>query len=217
LRRLKSFSKTALIFIVVFLLLDIIAVILYWNYSISFIKYNYNRNFDCGIVFFHSVKKTGGLSEDSKQRCNVSIDLFKTGKIRYILCSGGASASSDKIGSRLLKEYMLNSGIPDSLVLTDTLSYSSKTNIFESEKILKEKNFKSAILISSPSHIPRIIHLSKDYNFEKEYLTFGGDYSIFEILKDCNSEFVKWVYLLFLPDIFAEYSKQILRNCDFCP
>ncbi len=211
-RRLKFASKIVLIFIIVILLLDVIAVSFYWNYSISFRENNYNRNFDCGIVFFHSVKKTGGLGEESKQRCNVSIDLFKSGKIKYIICSGGATTSKDEIGSKLMKEYILNTGIPDSLVLTDTLSYSSKTNLIESDKILKERNFNSAILISSPSHIPRIIHLSKDYSFEKEYLTFGGDYSIFVILKDCNSEFVKWVYLLFLPDIFTEYSKQILNN-----
>jgi vancomycin permeability regulator SanA len=125
LRRLKSVLKIVLIFIIVILLLDIIAVIFYWNYSISFRENKINRDFDCGIVFFHSVKKTGGLGEESKQRCNVSIDLFKTGKIKYILCSGGAAISADEIGSKLMKDYILNFNIPDSLILTDTLSYSS--------------------------------------------------------------------------------------------
>ena len=201
-----------IIFILLITAIDIAAVTLYWNFSIPYSTNEIIKNFDCGVVFFHSVKKSGGLSEETKQRCDVSAGLFKKGKVKYIICSGGARANANETGSKLMKDYLIKLNLPDSLILTDTLSYSTRTNTFETYKIIKERHLVSAVLISSPSHIIRIKHLSKGYDFEKDYLTYRSDENIFKIFIDCNSEFIKWVYLLFLPDSFTDYSKELLSS-----
>lgn len=189
---------------------DIGAVFFYWKYSVSYSDNTINKNYDCGVVFFHSVKKSGGLSEETQRRCDVSAGLFFEEKINYIICSGGARTNSILMGSKLMKEYLKQLNVPDSLIFTDTISYSTKTNIIESDRIIGINNFKSAVLISSPSHMIRIRHLSEGYSFEKEYLTYKSNYNLFEIFADCNTEFIKWVYLLFLPDNFTDYSKELL-------
>jgi len=138
------------------------------------------------------------------------VRLFKGGTIKNILCSGGAS--SNKAGSNMMKDYLIGFGIPDSIIITDSLSYSSKTNISEADKHININNYKSALLISSPTHILRLKYLAnKDLSEIKlSAVTFDMNYSLLDIYLDCNTEFIKWIYLLFLPDEFTQFSKRYL-------
>lgn len=192
------------------LILNIISVFIYWNISASYSKYSFNNSFACGIVFFHSVTKQGNLSNETNERCNLALRLFKDGMIKNILCAGGAS--SNKAGSNMMKDYLIDFGIPDSIIITDSLSYSSKTNISEAYKHLNIKNYKSALLISSPTHILRLKYLANREmsGIRLSEVTFNINYSLVDIYLDCNTEFIKWVYLLFLPDEFAQFSKRFL-------
>jgi len=151
------------------------------------------------------------MSEDSKQRCELGANLLKTGKVRNLICAGGSS--SKKPGSSVMKDYIKSFGVPDSCILTDTLSYSSITNLKESGKIITEKKFKSALLISSPTHMPRLKYLSGKYitDTKNGFTTFTYDYSISDIFLDCNSEFIKWVFLTILPESFTDIAKNLIR------
>lgn len=210
LRSANNFIKKITTLILVIFLIDIISVVLYMNYSDSISKEKPEKTFDCGVVFFHSVKKSGGLSEETMQRCDVSLSLLKEGKIKYIICSGGGRTKGNVTGARLMRNYLKGDNVSDSLILTDTISYSTKTNLEEVNKIMGKNSLKSAILISSPSHLPRIKYISRNYVYEKDYRTYVCDDSIFKIYADCNIEYIKWIYLLFLPDSFSEYSKEII-------
>ncbi len=210
--KLNNTFKKLLIAITSLIVINILSVFVYWNVSTSYSKYSFNNSFDCGIVFFHSVTKQGALSEDSKERCNLAVKLYKNGSIKNIICVGGASLN--KIGSKMMKEYILSFDIHDSIIITDSLSYSSKTNLSEANKIILNKNYKSALIISSPSHIPRLRYITDKHLNKTElgFITFDYDYSFLDIYFDCNSEFIKWIYLLFLPDSFIDYSRKILNN-----
>jgi uncharacterized SAM-binding protein YcdF (DUF218 family) len=211
LKRGSILRKIFIVFISL-IVLDILSVLIYWNASTSYSKVAINNTYDCGIVFFHSVTKQGALSTDTKERCNLAVKLYKEGSINNIVCVGGASLN--KAGSLMMKDYLLYSGIPDSSLTADTLSFSSVTNLSEAEKILAKRNYRSALLISSPSHIPRLKYLSDKllYNINKGYITFYYDYSILNIYLDCNSEFIKWIYLILLPESFTVYSKKLLNK-----
>jgi vancomycin permeability regulator SanA len=203
-------SKKIFIVLISLFVLDILSVLIYWNASTSYSNVSTDNTYDCGIVFFHSVTKQGALSTDTKERCNLAIELYKKGSIKNILCVGGASLN--KAGSLMMKDYLSYSGIPDSSLTADTLSFSSITNLSEADKILTRRNFRTALIISSPSHIPRLKYLSERllHNINKSYITFNYDYGIIDIYLDCNSEFIKWVYLLFLPESFTVFSKKFL-------
>lgn len=193
-------------------IINILSVIIYWNLSVSYSGYSKASSYDCGIIFFHGITKQGTLSEDSKQRCELGANLFKTGKVRNIICAGGSTLK--KPGSVIMRDYIKSLGLPDSSIILDSLSYSSITNLKEAGKIVGNKSFSSAILISSPTHMLRLKYLAEKYlpGTQNGYTTFSYDYSITDIFLDCNSEFIKWVYLLILPDSFTDFSKNILNG-----
>lgn len=194
------------------IVLNIICVSVYWNTSVSFSENKFTKPYDCGILFFHSVTKQGTLSSDTKERSGLCAKLYKEGIIRKVICAGGAS--SDKSGSKMMREYTIKLGVPDSCIFSDTLSYSSETNIIEANKIIKSENFSSVLLISSPTHILRLKYIAGKYLERNEIglCTFKYDYPLTDIFFDCNTEFAKWVYLLFLPESFKSFSKKLLDS-----
>ncbi|MCX6156787.1 MAG: YdcF family protein [Ignavibacteriota bacterium] len=202
--------KKLLYIIISVIVLNILSVIIYWNLSVSYVKSDISNQSDCGIVFFHSVTKQGGLSYDTKQRCNLGVELYKLGIIRNVICAGGFSSNNQ--GPKMVYEYIKSSGVPDSNIVSDSASYSSITNLTEAYRIITQKNYKSAVIISSPTHIPRLRYLSGKYltDIKTGFITFQYDYSITDIYLDCNTEFIKWIYLLFLPESFSTFSKKFL-------
>ncbi len=209
-KRIRIIKKTGSIILSLFVL-NIICVIIYWNVSVSYSDIVYAKSYDCGILFFHSLTKQRTLSTDTKERCSLAVNLFKTGVIKRIICAGGAS--SDKSGSIMMRNLVNTMGVPDSTIISDTLSYSSVTNIIESSKIIKSNNFNSALLISSPTHLLRLKYIANKYldGTEHNFATFHYDYSLLDIFLDCNAEFIKWVYLLFLPDSFKSITKRVVH------
>lgn len=208
------FFKWSLIIIISVIVLNVLSVIIYWNFSVSYSKNRFSHPFDCGIVFFHSVTKQGALSNDTKERCNLAIELYKQGTIRNVICVGGSTSNNP--GPKMMYEFVKNSGVPDSNIISDSISYSSITNLIEANKIITQKNYISALLISSPSHIPRLEYLSHKYlgNIKTGFITFKNNYSVSQIYFDCNSELIKWIYLLFLPESFSVFSKSSYNH--FC-
>lgn len=89
-----------------------------------------------------------------------ALSLYKSGKIKKILFSSGSGSLvyRDMLESSLLKKYMVSVGVPDSIVLVDSLSDNTFQNAEYSKKILDEKypNGKF-LLITSSIHMKRAL------------------------------------------------------------
>ena len=87
---IKSFFLLASIFIVV-LLLDIIAVSIFYNRVNGFLNDQSNNiKADAGVIFFGDYIKDGNeLGPDSKQRAFQAASLYKSRQINKIVCVGG--------------------------------------------------------------------------------------------------------------------------------
>jgi len=191
-------------------MIDIIAVTVFWVSSVRYTG-DYKDTFDCGIVFFHSITKSGDLSDESVKRCLKALQLYDESKLSNIICTGGLKINFPKTGSRMMKEYMIAGGVSAQNIFADTVSHSSLTNWRESLKIIREKGFKKIIIISSPSHILRLKYICREPGLYIEYITFTPDSGIFNIFIDSNIEFGKWIFLLVLPESFSDWVKDLIR------
>ena len=194
----------------VILLIDIIAVAVFWLTSVRYSD-DYNETFDCGIVFFHSITKYGDLSDESVKRCAKAIQLYKENKMSNIICTGGLKTNYPMTGSKMMKDYVIASGINVNNIFADTVSHSSLSNWRESLKIIKEKGFKKIIIISSPSHILRLKYICVEPGLQVKSVTFAPDSGIWDVFIDCNIEFGKWFFLLLLPENFSDWIKDLIR------
>lgn len=87
-----------------------------------------------------------------------ALHLYKSGRIKKIIISSGAGSIiyTDIIESRLLKNYLLDIGIPDSVLLIDTVSNNTYENAKFTANIINNHQLKGRfLLITSAFHMQR--------------------------------------------------------------
>jgi uncharacterized SAM-binding protein YcdF (DUF218 family) len=175
-----------------------------------------------GVVFNHgNGSDYSHLTDEGIKRIDLAANLFKKGAIKKILCVGGNIKSTNFFNSKIMKEYLINEGIPDSSIFYDSLSNSTLTNWSEAKKIINHFGWKSVLIISSPFHIYRISKMIKEENLFIEFKTFPineyfNEYNVFSIYNQIHLEWIKLIGLHLSDDVYNYFSNKwkILKRYD---
>jgi len=111
-----------------------------------------------GFMSTDKANKSYSFGEGA-DRLTEGLILYKRGFVKKIILSGGSgSLVDDTRESVLAKSFLVdNCGVPDSVVLIDTVSRNTYENAVESKKIMKAANLKTAIMITSAWHMKRAL------------------------------------------------------------
>ena len=175
--------------------------------SISSIKTH-----DVGIIL------TGGTINEEKlpkeniflgksaDRIAQTIELYKNGKIRKILISGGEIRIFGKSPKKEVEEiakYLIISGVPRASIFMETHAQNTQENAINCSKILK-KHFKnqSYLLITSGFHLRRASACFEKVNIKTD--SFGANY--------LSHERVYYLYSILPKEEYFAYSQLIFRE-----
>jgi uncharacterized SAM-binding protein YcdF (DUF218 family) len=140
---------------------------------------------------------------EATDRLTEGLILYRTGRIKTIIISGGSGRLIDDTRESVLaKAFLINNcGVPDSVVYIDTVSRNTYENAVESKKLMHAEGLKSAIIITSAWHMRRAegcfkklgmdvdIHPTDGlYNIQKFYLT--------DLIVPDTRNIVKWENLM---------------------
>jgi uncharacterized SAM-binding protein YcdF (DUF218 family) len=102
--------------------------------------------FDAAIVLGGNVvnydKRAGRLIfRENADKILQAITLYKSGKVSTLVLSGGPSGKSyrDKYEAALMRKYLVEIGIPDTVILVDSVSDNTHENAVNSALMLKER------------------------------------------------------------------------------
>lgn len=125
--------------------------------------YNSPMKYDTGIVLGH-VQFKKGPSARQKKRLNKSLSLFKQGEIDSIITTGGLGMfnRTNVPLARWAKDYLVEIGMPFSKVYMEEKSKDTIDNAKNALEIMKKREMKSAIVITSIDHIARAKVIFKD-------------------------------------------------------
>lgn len=98
---------------------------------------------------------------DNNQRIEKAVQLYKEGWAPYILFSG-AAAEGNVSNALAMKRIAASKGVPASHIFMEEKSRTTEENAELSAVIIKEKGFKSIILVTSPYHQRRTYQLFKE-------------------------------------------------------
>lgn len=116
----------------------------------------------------------GGISM-IPNRTDSAIKLYKDGKIKKILVSGGIghfNINRHTSEAKMMSDYLIKNGIPKDDIIIEDKSRNTYENFLYCSKILKNKDFGNAfILITSDFHLKRCSLL-----FTK---IFGNDFNLY--------------------------------------
>lgn len=126
-------------------------------------KSNMNKTevYDTGIIlsgFMGWDKESGSVSfGEASDRLTEGLIQYRKGRIKTIIISGGSGSLVDDTRESVLAKAFLteNCGVPDSIVIIDTVSRNTYENAVETKKIMNARGLKSAIMITSAWHMRR--------------------------------------------------------------
>lgn len=170
---------------------------------------------DAGIIFFGDYNSNGTqLGPDSRRRALEAIDLYKKRKIRSVVCVGGYDIRRWKGKPHLMKQFLIENGVPKNDIINDSLSFNTITNWQEACKIINSREFKKVVAISAPLHVYRI-HKMVDadsvlYHAYQYSPSSMGEY--WQVFKDVHREFVSRFLSLALKDKIRNKIVRVYRT-----
>jgi uncharacterized SAM-binding protein YcdF (DUF218 family) len=193
------------------IIIDLLCCLFYARYVIYTERVTYIPQAKAAVVLmgdFNDVKT--GLGKQTIRRLNYTIDLHRSGYMEYILCVGGARPKLDLYGSEMMRRYLIDNGVPDKVIFKEDRSYDTYTNWIEAEQIIRENNWDSVFVISSPFHIFRARKIITQHAPENLILYFlSFDYStvepkatLFELIGRIHYEWASWAIQCLPPDMY---------------
>lgn len=106
------------------------------------------------------------VSEVYKQRLNHAMDLYNRGKVKVIITTGGIGEENSIADATVAKNYLIQCGVPEEVVLEETTSTITQENLENAKELMDCRNLKSALIVSDPLHMKRAMLLSEDVGID---------------------------------------------------
>jgi uncharacterized SAM-binding protein YcdF (DUF218 family) len=146
------------------LFLALLALFCIWNLvlGISIVNagnYTNQTKADAAIVL-GAATKGDRPSPVFEERIKHGIILFKSGRVRSIIFTGGAGTDQDVPESIVAKNYALARGIPEQAILIETTSRTTMQNLTEAKRVITGSGLRTAIIVTDPLHIKRALKMA---------------------------------------------------------
>lgn len=124
--------------------------------SVDEIPYN-----DAGLVLGTSKRaRGGGVNYFFKNRMDATYELYKNGKISYVIVSGDNSILEYN-ETRDMKDYLINLGIPEGCIVEDFAGFSTLDSVIRAKEVFGQD---SITVISQDFHNERAIFIAKNHD-----------------------------------------------------
>ncbi len=95
-------------------------------------------------------------------RIDYAIELFQSGHVRAILFTGGHGKGEPIADAQAAKTYAIGKGVPADRIWIETTSHTTRQNLAEARRLLKEPHSVTCLLVSDPLHMFRSISMMQD-------------------------------------------------------
>lgn len=97
-----------------------------------------------------------------KERINHAINLYQEGNIQKIIFTGGLGEGEIDAESIVAKKYAMTLGVPETDILTEIESHTTRDNLLQAQKLLITTGLTSVLIVSDPLHSKRAMLIAKD-------------------------------------------------------
>ncbi|PQA95203.1 hypothetical protein B0A69_07105 [Chryseobacterium shigense] len=142
-----------------------------------------NMHADIAVVLGNTVHEDGTLSERLEKRMECGLNLYRYGRVKKILVSGGLGKEGFYEGDKM-KEYLIKNKVPDSIIIVDNFGNNTLATVNNTLKLKDSLNFKSLIVVSQYFHLTRTKMLFRKQHFKNvsstspQYFEFRDIYSL---------------------------------------
>ncbi|MFA6106888.1 MAG: YdcF family protein [Patescibacteria group bacterium] len=153
-------------------LFSLLAVLSVWFFILARIYYFSNidnRQRADAIIVLGASQWNGEPSPVFRARLDQAVNLYREGLSGKIILTGGVGEGEETSEAVAGKNYLIKKGIDGASIFMEEKGRTTLQSLNEAEKILKEKNLNSVILVSDGFHIMRLGKMAKDIGLEYFY------------------------------------------------
>jgi uncharacterized SAM-binding protein YcdF (DUF218 family) len=99
-----------------------------------------------------------------EERLNHAVVLYRSGKVRKLIFTGGFGERAVMAESQVARDYAMAHGVPKRDILIETVSRSTRGNVQEAARLMHEHRLGACLLVSDPLHMRRAVRMMRDLN-----------------------------------------------------
>ena len=162
-KRMRKIAKVLLwVLCVVVLAVGLIASRIY-----SFRNVRSDAPADAAVVLGAAVWGTD-VSPVFRERINHGIDLYRKGKVRKLIFTGGQGNPGEPTESSAARKYALKNGVPAPDILIEEKSHTTFENIKYAKELADRHGLKRVLIVSDPLHMRRAMTMVSDVGLAAE-------------------------------------------------
>ena len=152
-------------------ILKIVAIVLVLTMALTAVRiYTYGRttvdiDADAAVVLGAAVW-SNTVSPVFRERINHAIDLYRRGKVRKIIFTGGQGNTNEPTEAAAARAHAVANGIPLQDILVEQKSHTTYENIVYAKQLADANNLKKVLLVSDPMHMRRAITMARDIGLD---------------------------------------------------
>ncbi|WP_293766338.1 YdcF family protein [uncultured Aquitalea sp.] len=116
-----------------------------------------------------------------RERINHAVQLYKSGKVRWIVFTGGTPEPGYPTEADVGRDFALKQGVPMTVMLAENQSRNTWENLQNAQKLVEPFGIRSFLLVSDPMHMRRAVLMAHDLGLKaapapttsSRYLSFG--------------------------------------------
>ena len=125
-------------------------------------------HFDTLIVLGTPCLTNGTSSPEQRERVLEGVREFRAGVAAHMIVTGGAAHNSF-VEADCMKRLAVQQGVPPDAVIEETQAKDTIQNIWFSKQIMDAHSWRSAEVVSSPSHLPRTALILEHYKGSQSF------------------------------------------------
>lgn len=101
-----------------------------------------------------------------RERINHALALYRDGKVRKIIFTGGRGNRNEPTESSAARRYAVERGIPEESILVEESSHTTYENLFYAKRVADAQHLKTVLIVSDPLHMKRAVAMARDIGLE---------------------------------------------------
>lgn len=97
-----------------------------------------------------------------RERINHGVDLYRKGKVKKLIFTGGRGNRGEPTESAAARRYALRLGVPAGDILTEEKSHTTYENILYAKELAEAKGVRKVLIVSDPLHMKRAVTMARD-------------------------------------------------------
>lgn len=97
-----------------------------------------------------------------RERINHGVELYRKGRVRKLIFTGGRGNSDEPTESSAARRYALQRGVPARDIMIEEKSHNTYENILYAKELADAQGVRTVLIVSDPLHMKRAVAMARD-------------------------------------------------------